>query len=89
MLFDGDPATSSGPSTNGPVGSVASGICSTSPKQMTADGIRRTAAGPGIQPIGTTVNLPAQYPTNQSQLDSSGIVFMKIFFFSSYEIVLT
>ena len=55
--------------------SSAVAINSSAPMQMAPNGIRQMAAGPGMQPTGTTVNLPPQYPTNQSQLDSSGMNF--------------
>ena len=54
--------------------SSAVAINSSAPMQMAPNGIRQMTSGPGMQPAGTTVNLPPQYPTNQPQLESSGMV---------------
>merc|ERR1712223_1474516 len=53
--------------------SSAVAINSSAPMQLAPNRIRQMTAGPGMQPTGTAVNLPPQYPTNQSQLESSGM----------------
>ena len=65
MLFDGDPATSSGPSTNGPVGSVAAATGSTVGSQ--ANSTSTIASG--------TMNVVnAQVPSMRPTLANNGVV---------------
>jgi hypothetical protein len=60
------------------VSSTVNVINTSAPMQMAPNGIRQMQPGQGMQPAGTTVNLPPQYPTNQTQLESSGEIFIAI-----------